>query len=105
MNPEMYVFTIVVALIGMVTVFTSLTLLSLMMMGLRRIFPSAAVTDSIKPQPPVAATYEPTDVDQRWVVVGAAAFLALEQESGRSAEAWKPASDDRIDPWINQSCS
>jgi len=104
MNPEMYVYTIVVALIGMVTVFSSLTLLSLMMMGLRRIFPSTSVTDSFEPQPPVTATYEPTDIDRRLVVAGAAAYLALEEEeSRRSAESWKPASGDRLDPWMNQS--
>lgn len=104
MNSEMYVFTVVVAVIGMVTVFTALTLLSLMMMALKRAFPTTSVASAVKPHPPVTASLRPVADDATWVAAAAAAYLALEEEEGRrSAEAWKPATADRLDPWMNQS--
>jgi Na+-transporting methylmalonyl-CoA/oxaloacetate decarboxylase gamma subunit len=101
MNPEMYAYTLVVALIGMTTVFVGLTLLSLMMVLLRRMFGTEARQNST-PTPIDGSTLRDT-ADTRWVLAAAAAFLdAEENQSNRTAADWKPGSTESNGQWSIQ---
>lgn len=99
MNPEMYIYTLVVALIGMLTVFVGLTLLSIMMVLLRRIFGNAPTP---RPAPiPLKAVSRQRPEKRRWVLAAVAAYLAAEeQEHGRSAASWVPGAS--TDQWTVQ---
>lgn len=102
MNPEMYVYTLVVALIGMTTVFVGLSLLSLMMMLLRRMFQAEARGMGTAPTPIEGSTLR-GESDRRWVLAAAAAFLAAEEEeSSRTAADWKPRPTQSGDQWSIQ---
>lgn len=103
MNSEMYVYVVVVALIGMTTVFVGLSLLSLMMILLRRLFRVASVVPSPRPKAPAPVASEGAPGDRRWVYAAVAAFLEEEwTRRGVSASRWRPAADERSDPWIGQ---
>lgn len=103
MNSEAFLFSVVVALIGMATVFTGLTLLSLMMMFLRKLFPTRETPLRGAVPPPLKMSI-PFDVrDTRWVVAAVAAYLCDEaRASEHSAARWRPTAGDRQDPWVAQ---
>ena len=99
MNPEMYIYTLVVALIGMLTVFIGLTLLSIMMVLLRRLFGNAP-THAPAPTP-LKAVRRQRPESKRWVLAAVAAYLAVEErEHDRSAASWVP--DTSTDQWTVQ---
>lgn len=103
MSPNVYLFSVVAAAIGMTTVFIGLTLLSLMMVFLRRLFRAQGEpTQGIAPQP-IKITIRPAQRDTRWVIAAVALFLTEEaKQSERSAERWRPRVDERHDPWMVQ---
>jgi Na+-transporting methylmalonyl-CoA/oxaloacetate decarboxylase gamma subunit len=103
MNSETYAYTLLAALIGMSTVFIGLTLLSLMMMLLRRFFKAEVPRAATSRRSPAPLRLRGTAADTRWVLAAAAVFL--ETESGqvhRSARRWKPTVGTPLDPWLNQ---
>ncbi|HUX20366.1 MAG TPA: OadG family transporter subunit [Spirochaetia bacterium] len=102
MNPEMFVYTLVVALIGMTTVFVGLTLLSLMMLLLRRIFGSEV---GARPTPtPIKGSVVQNGSDHRWVIAAAAVFLEEETAEGnRSAAGWTPEPIGAGGEWYTRS--
>lgn len=103
MNSEAYLFSVVVALIGMTTVFVGLTLLSLMMMLLRRFFRAEGRAVGGPVPSPIEMGIRPASPDTRWVVAAVAAYLSDEaRDSGRSAAEWCPSPGLAQDPWVNQ---
>jgi Na+-transporting methylmalonyl-CoA/oxaloacetate decarboxylase gamma subunit len=102
MNVEIFSYSLVTTVLGMLVVFLSLTALSVMMVVLKRIFTGEGETDrEIKPKRPQvrggAGSSEQTPV---WVPAAVAAYLAEEQEPDRlTADPWD-AVTNRYDPWI-----
>lgn len=104
MSSNAYMFSVVVALIGMATVFVGLSVMSLMMILLRRIFRSEGSRIPGEAPPPLKASIRPVSPDTRWVIAAVAAYLSEEaQQTDRSAARWQPPADAKQDPWINQT--
>jgi len=106
MNPEVFRYSILVAVLGMSIVFTALILLSLMMVAIKSAFGERQAAGSApRSEARVVQGNSPTQTgkDMRWLVAAAVAFLSEEAlESHRSAEAWHPAQGESTDPWVNQ---
>ena len=101
MNSDVYLFSVVVALIGMTTVFVGLTLLSLMMRLLRRVFPDEGPAVGGPGPSPLKISIRPTPHDTRWVVAAVAVFLSEEaRRSDRTAAGWRPSAGETYDPWV-----
>jgi len=107
MNPEVFRYSILVAVLGMSIVFSALVLLSLMMVAIKGVFGERTTSGAGARQRSEARVVQgntPTQTGEteRWLVAAAVAFLSEEAlESHRSAEAWRPAQGESIDPWVN----
>ena len=94
MNNELFGYSVVSALFGMVVVFLFLWVLSVLMSAIKLILkdrPKREVSPPIEvPKGTVATDGDDTD----WIVAATAAFLLEEElEAQRSAQAWVPRTD------------
>jgi hypothetical protein len=112
MNVEVYSYSLFTTVLGMLVVFLSLSMLSVMMVALKGIF-SGKKKDRPgrrpgKPPGPEAAgrgeaKRQPSEEPQSppWLPAAVAAYLAGEQETDRpTAEPWN-AVVNHYDPWIS----
>lgn len=114
MNSELFVFSILAAVLGMAVVFTFLGILSFLMYGINRLFgerqPAAGgsggeskpAADAAGRQARASGSADGEDSDdRRWVIAAAAAFVLAEQlDLRRSAAAWQPRAASAVDPWL-----
>jgi len=110
MNVEVFSYSVLASILGVAIVFTSLTLLSLLMVALKAVFGerekkgdagvSAGIPAAAAPAGAVSAVRRE---DNGWVMAAVAAFLAGEDSSAPSAEGWKPGASERSDPWMNRA--
>jgi Na+-transporting methylmalonyl-CoA/oxaloacetate decarboxylase gamma subunit len=108
MNVEAYSYTVFTTVLGMLVVFLSLSLLSVMMVALKGIFskkkadgrrqekrPGPRTGEGEQRKPPQEPPSAP------WLAAAVAAYLAAEQETDRpTAEPWN-AVFNHYDPWIS----
>lgn len=112
MNVEVYSYSLITTVLGMLVVFLSLSALSVMMVVLKRIFSGdekkgggrrTEKTEARKAKP---GKVEQTGSGQQlpvWVRAAVAAYLSAEQEPDRpSADPWN-AVVNQYDPWISAS--
>ena len=118
MNSELFVFSILAAVLGMAVVFIFLGILSFLMYGINRLFgerqPGAGqpgarghsggskpAADAAGRQARAGSADGEDSGDRRWVVAAAAAFVLAEQlDLRRSAAAWQPRAASAVDPWL-----
>ena len=108
MNVEVFSYSIMASILGIAIVFTSLVLLSLLMVALKAVFgervkPSQTeveVKSSAAPAPAAATAVKRED--NGWVMAAVAAFLAGEDEKSPKAGGWVPSPREATDPWMNR---
>lgn len=109
MPQEVFEYSVLTAILGMLIVFTFLALLSFLMFAIKEVFGEKPIHE------PARAEARQVDADtaarqekiarskstKEWVVAAAAVYLMEEaMEAKRSAASWKPSSEDRHDPWV-----
>jgi hypothetical protein len=108
MNVEIYSYSLIATLLGMLVVFLSLGVLSVMMVVLKGIFsfarrPAGGTRREGRRQPEEESAGQVQGAGElpRWAMAAVAVYLAGEEsESGRpSAEPWN-AEVNHYDPWI-----
>ncbi len=102
MNVEIFSYSLVTTVLGMLVVFLSLTALSAMMVVLKGVFTGEGKTDrGIKPKKTqVRREAGSSEQPPVWVPAAVAAYLAEEREPDRpTADPWN-AVTNQYDPWI-----
>lgn len=110
MPQEMYIYSVMAAIIGIFTVFIFLALLSFLMFAIKEIFGEKPLHEVKKASAKkmdsgtLAAGKKSTGAKgetENWVLAATVVFLTEEAlEVKRSAESWKPSKEERSDPWI-----
>lgn len=95
MNIEIYSYSVLASILGILIVFLSLCALSLLMVGLK-----VAFSD----RPKVKSNPKPLDENSHdWIMAAVAVFLSEEEAEMEhpSAEAWTPRLSEKSDRWMN----
>ena len=106
MNIEAYSYTVLSAILGIVIVFAFLGFLCVFMVLIKRLFDDKSVkagTD-IKAAAVAGAAAAAADAagqDTDWITAAVAAYLEEEDGSPKSALAWLPAENEKMDPWVS----
>jgi hypothetical protein len=109
MNIELYSYSVMASILGIVIVFVSLLGLSLLMVLLKVLFqdrekPSAPAKVSSKPDAaPAAGAGSRPEEGQEWIMAAVVAFLMEEDTPPPSAAAWGRRSTEVLDPWMNRA--
>jgi Na+-transporting methylmalonyl-CoA/oxaloacetate decarboxylase gamma subunit len=102
MNVEIFSYSLITTVLGMLVVFLSLTVLSVMMVVLKRVSTGEGKADeSIKPKK-TRIRREASSAEQppAWVAAAVAIYLVEEQEPDHpTADPWN-AVMNQYDPWI-----
>ncbi len=105
MNVEVFSYSVLASILGILIVFLSLCALSLLMVVLKVIFrerkEETPVADVTKPSGPAVTAVQRVNND--WIMAAVAAFLAGEDENAPSAGVWSPGLSEKSDPWINRA--
>lgn len=102
MNVEVFSFSLVTTILGMLVVFLSLTALSAMMVVLKGVFTEGGETGKRTKTKKTQLRRETGSSEEPpvWVPAAVAAYLAEEQEPDRpTADPWN-AVTNQYDPWI-----
>jgi hypothetical protein len=93
---EVYSYTILAAILGMLVVFGFLWFLSILMSVLVKVFADK------KPEVKTVFAVSVKGTASDWVFAAAAAFLSEEElECSVSAESWGPGNSEKSDPWVH----
>ena len=109
MNIELYSYSVMASVLGIIIVFVSLLGLSLLMVLLKVLFqdkekPSAPAEVTPKSSaPPAASAGSHPGEGQDWIMAAVAAFLMEEETPTPSAAAWGRRSTEVLDPWMNRA--
>lgn len=95
MNIEIYSYSVLASILGILIVFLSLCALSLLMVGLKVVF---------RDRPKVKSDLKtPENKEHEWIMAAVAVFLSEEEAEMKnpSAEAWTPRRSEQSDPWMS----
>lgn len=104
MNVELFSYSIMASILGIVIVFLSLVGLCLLMVLLKVIFqdrekPAEAAT--VAPTAPAVSAVPQENTD--WVMAAVVAFLMEEDGPAPSTAGWTPRATEVSDPWMNRA--
>lgn len=120
MNVEIFSYSVLASILGILIVFLSLCALSLLMVLLKVVFrereekkpapaphegpivsavPAGPIVSAVPKGPMVSAVKR----QDNWIIAAVAAFLAIEDENNPSTAAWTPGSHEKSDLWMNRA--
>ena len=100
MDIELFSYSLMTALLGIIIVFASLLLLSFLMIIIKKLF-SKKETEST----PVKFINKNLPADQsEWIIGAVAAYLTIEEEDliPPSVNTWLPDNSEKYDPWMSE---
>lgn len=109
MNTELFGYSVMASILGIIIVFISLLGLSLLMVLLKVLFQDKepkAVPTAVQSGKTSAAPTGPAEENQEgndWIMAAVAAYLIQEDLPAPSAASWVSRGSEVMDPWMNRA--